>query len=46
MMKITYYPQDPISKGSVYKIRQEAQRHLTELNALLKEMGYKSENEC
>lgn len=39
-MKITYYPQDPISKESVDKIRQEAQRHLTELNALLKEMGY------
>lgn len=40
MIKITYYPQDPISKCTVEKIRQEAQRHLTELNALLKEMGY------
>lgn len=39
-MTITYYPQGPISKESVEKIREEAKRHLEELNALCKELGY------
>lgn len=45
MMTITYYPQNPIEREAVDRIRQEAQRHLDELNALIKELGYWSKDE-
>ena len=45
MMTITYYPQNLIEREAVDRIRQEAQRHLDELTALIKELGYWSKDE-